>query len=145
MIEQEVTNMLKAKNIQDSTEIRDAAMKQLDYLGQKYKEQNDEWNSLKRFVDDAKAQIKKIMTDYNISQYTCSNGVILSHYIKDNSTLDEELVLKYLKEHGLEKFIHTKEYFDETELAMAIANGQINGADLAPFKIEKYSTFLRTK
>ena len=82
MKEQEVTNILKAKNIQDSTEIRDAAMKQLDYLGQKYKEQNDEWNSLKRFVDDAKAQIKKIMTDYNISQYTCSNGVILSHYIK---------------------------------------------------------------
>jgi len=145
MKEQEATNMLKTKNIQDSTEIRDAAMKQLDYLGQKYKEQNDEWNSLKRFVDDAKAQIKKIMTDYNISQYTCSNGVILSHYIKDNSILDEELVLKYLKEHGLEKFIHTKEYFDETELAMAIANGQINGADLAPFKIEKYSTFLRTK
>lgn len=145
MKEQEATNMLKTKNIQDSTEIRDAAMKQLDYLGQKYKEQNDEWNSLKRFVDDAKAQIKKIMTDYNISQYTCSNGVILSQYIKDNSILDEELVLKYLKEHELEKFIHTKEYFDETELAMAIANGQINGADLAPFKIEKYSTFLRTK
>lgn len=96
-------------------------------------------------VKEYKDEIKQLFQDLNILEYTASNGNRVSMTVVDKTSIDEFALINYLKEKGLTQFIHTKEYIDENEIAYAVAQGNINAADLAPMQVPKTEYRLNMK
>lgn len=96
-------------------------------------------------VKEYKDEIKQLFQDLNILEYTASNGNRVSMTVVDKTSIDELALMNYLKEKGLTQFIHTKEYIDENEIAYAVAQGNINAADLAPMQVPKTEYRLNMK
>lgn len=96
-------------------------------------------------VKEYKDEIKQLFQDLNILEYTASNGNRVSMTVVDKTSIDEFALMNYLKEKGLTQFIHTKEYIDENEIAYAVAQGNINAADLAPMQVPKTEYRLNMK
>ena len=116
---------------------KDPLETRLNYLSRTIKQKNDNKNCLSKEVEATKSEIKIILNTLNLTEFIGDTGTTLSLSEIDKTTLNEEFTIKYLKDKGLNQFVHTKEYFDETELAMAVARGEVNPVDLAPFRIEK--------
>lgn len=98
-----------------------------------------------KIITENKNTIKEIFANKDLSEFTTDSGVKASITTIDKSTLNETEVLNYFHNHGLDKYIKTKEYFDEAEVAMAIANNELNASDFAPFMIEKTEIRLNIK
>ena len=106
-----------------------------------YKKNNDLTKRVKAYKDE----IKQLFSDLNILEYTATDGSKVSMSVVDKTTIDQEQLINYLKDKGLNQFIHTKEYVDENEIAYAVAQDTINAADLAPMRIEKTEYRLNIK
>lgn len=100
-------------------------------------DKNKDYKELESFMKSQKSTIKEIMCELNLTNFETPNGNKATVSVVDKSFMNPELTLQYLKEHGLTQFIHTREYFDEAEIAMAIANAEINAQDLAPFVVKQ--------
>lgn len=98
-----------------------------------YKKNKD----LTKRVTAYKDEIKQLFNDLGILEYTATDGSKITMSVIDKTTIDQEQLINYLKEKGLNQFIHTKEYIDENEIAYAVAQDTINASDLAPMQIEK--------
>lgn len=120
-------------------------LKKLEECVDKVGELNDTYKTLGKQLTENKDTIRTLLSKLKYDDYTSPNGTRVTTSTIDKSYLDEELVLNYLREHGLEKFIKTKEFFDQTEIAMAIANNEIAAEDLAPFRVEKVEVRLNIK
>ena len=110
----------------------------LDKLLESTKSKNDACKVLTDEVKAGREEIKNILQAANETKYVGQNGISVSILDVDKTTFNQELVIKYLREKRLDKYIHTKEYFDESEIAMAMARKEIDAADFAPFTIEKH-------
>lgn len=110
----------------------------LDKLLESTKSKNDACKVLTDEVKAGREEIKNILQAANETKYIGQNGISVSILDVDKTTFNQELVIQYLKEKGLDKYIHTKEYFDESEIAMAMARKEIDATDFAPFTIEKH-------
>lgn len=117
---------------------------QLKKVGAEYKENKKEEKVYKDLATKQNNKIKEILTKLNIDKFEDENFKVSLTTI-DKSYLDETLVLKYLKEHNLEKYIRTKEYFEPDDLIIASNNGEINIEDLSPMRIEKFETRLNIR
>lgn len=94
---------------------------------------------LKEYENKLKAEkeeLKQLSKELGIDKYQDEN-VKVTIITVDKSILDEIPTLTYLKEHNLNAYIHTKEFFDYTELVMASTQNKIKIEDLAPFVIKK--------
>ena len=106
-----------------------------------YKKNKD----LTKRVTAYKDEIKQLLGDLNLLEYTATDGSKVSMSVIDKTTIDQEQLINYLKEKGLTQFVHTKEYVDENEIAYAVAQDTINATDLAPMRIEKTEYRLNIK
>ena len=93
--------------------------------------------ALEKQLKDRKSLIKEICLELGNDTYESQSGHTVKLTRVDKSFLQPEQTLEYLKNNGLEKYIRTKEYFDEAEIAMAIAHGDIKGEELAPFIVKQ--------
>ena len=100
---------------------------------------NKQKKSLEKEINNDKEEATKLMTKLGLESFTYGDSSI-KMTVLDKSYLNEEAVLKYLRDKGLEKYIKTKEYFDPSEIIMASAHGEINIAELQQFKIKKEQT-----
>lgn len=98
----------------------------LEELIPAYGEQNTECNALKKKVSELNAKIKEAIknakqenTDIVVDGWKCSLTV------SDESTLNEDRLLIYAKEHKLD-IIRTKEYIDYDALEKLMYNGTIS-------------------
>lgn len=140
MARKSLANIVKQNN--DDEEIkRQKLISAVDKVG----ELNETYKSMGKQITENKDIIKELLTELNMNDFTSPSGVHVTTTTIDKSFLDEQLVLTYLKEHGFEKYIKTKEFFDQTEIAMAVANNEIPAADLAPFRVEKTEVRLNIK
>jgi hypothetical protein len=98
-----------------------------------------------KIISENKDIIKKLCSELCIDSYETPNGSKISVTEIDKSYLNEAEVLNYLRTNKLDKFIKTKEYYDETEIAMAIANNELKAEDFVPFTIEKKEVRLNFK
>lgn len=98
-----------------------------------------------KIISENKDIIKKLCGELCIDNYETPNGSKISITEIDKSYLNEAEVLNYLRTNKLDKFIKTKEYYDETEIAMAIANNELKAEDFVPFTIEKKEVRLNFK
>ena len=120
-------------------------LKKLEEYVDKVGELNDTYRTLGKQLTENKDTIKALLSKFKYDDYTSPNGTRVTTSTVDKSYLDEQLVLNYLREHGFDKYIKTKEFFDQTEIAMAIANNEIAVEDLAPFRVEKTEVRLNIK
>lgn len=117
---------------------------QLKKVGAEYKQNKKEEKVYKDLTSKQNTEIKEILTKLGIDNFEDENFKVSISTI-DKSYLDETLVLKYLREHNLEKYIRTREYFEPDDLVIASNNGEINLEDLSSMKIEKIETRLNIK
>lgn len=121
--------------------------KKLEELVPKFYEVNEVAKSSKKESDSYKEEIKNIFEELNIKDFTVNNIKVSVQDIEKTSFI-EPLVIDYLKQHGLDNLVKTKEYIDEADILMAASRNEINVVDLEPFtntKIEKRITVKRGK
>lgn len=127
--------------------MREEFEKKLEELVPKFYEINEVAKSSKKESDSYKEEIKNIFEELNIKDFTVNNIKVSVQNIEKTSFI-EPLVIDYLKQHGLDYLIKTKEYIDEADILMAASKNEINVVDLEPFtntKIEKRITVKRGK
>lgn len=121
--------------------------KKLEEIVPKFYEVNEVAKSSKKESDSYKEEIKNIFEELNIKDFTVDNIKVSVQNIEKTSFI-EPLVIDYLKQHGLDYLVKTKEYIDEADILMAASRNEINVIDLEPFtttKIEKRITVKRGK
>lgn len=116
----------------------------LKEIGIVYRENKKTYNALEKETDKQKSEIKEILSNLGITEFK-DDDIKLTITTIDKSYLDSELTLKYLKEHGLLKYVRTKEYFEPDDLIIASNNGELNLEELSQYKVEKIETRLNVK
>lgn len=97
------------------------------------KKQNE--TELKALKDEFKSLAKELGVDsYKDEDVKVSISEI------SKISFDSEGVIQVLKQRGLDKYIHTKEYFDEAEIAMAITKNELKAEEIKPFMSETNET-----
>lgn len=116
-------------------------MESLEKVVREYLEDNDKFKLMEKKQKQQKDTIKNMMFELDIKDVSIPELGQVALQIIDNSSLDMNKVLAYFKtrEHYFE-FIHTSEYVDENEIAMAIANGRIDAKELAPFIVHSQTS-----
>lgn len=113
-------------------------------VGNAYRENKKTYNALEKETDKQKAEIKEILSQLEVDNFK-DDDIKITITTIDKSYLDNELTLKYLKEHGLEKYIRTKEYFEPDDLIIASNNGELDLTEISQFKVEKTETRLTVR
>ena len=89
---------------------------------EKIAEIEPEYKAMDKIMKQNKDTIKSLCTELNLDSYeACGKKITISHV--DKSYLDVGPTLDWLRNNGFERFIKTREYFDE--LAMDILNEEI--------------------
>lgn len=108
------------------------------------KELHSEYKRIEKLLGAVKDNIKIKAKDLGIMSFKDDITKILISDV-EKQYLDETPTIEYLKKNGLEKYIHTKEYFDDNEIVMGITNHEINREDLLPFFKSEKSTRITIK
>jgi len=109
---------------------------QLKELCHKMNETNKLKKEYEKQLEQDKKEFKKIIEELGVTEYQ-DESVKVSLTVVDKSYLAETPTLNYLKEKGLSEYIHTKEFFDYTELTMAATQNKIKLEDLSEFLEKK--------
>ena len=110
----------------------------------KIAEIEEQYSSLDKVMKENKATVKSLCVELGFDSYEAHGKKITISHV-DKSFLDIAPTIEWLKQNGFEKYVKTREYFDEAELAMAIVNNEIKAEDLAPFTVSKEELRLNIK
>lgn len=102
----------------------------------KMKELNQNKKAIEKELEAMKSKFKDIAASEGIDRFEDDN-VKVTLTVVDKSFIRAEEAIQYLKDKGLNKFVHTKEYIDDDELLMAITRKEVNANDFAQFIEEK--------
>lgn len=102
----------------------------------KMKELNAQKKALDKELDGLKDEFKKYAADNNIDKFE-DDFVKVTLTTVDKSFIRSEEAIEYLKQHKLERYVHTKEYINDDELIMAVTRKEINTAEFSQFIEEK--------
>lgn len=103
------------------------------------------YKSMEKIIKSEKDIVKSLCIDLKLDTFESRSGKKISITHIDKSFLDPAMTIEWLKNNGFEKYVKTKEYFDEAEIAMAIVNDEIKAQDLAPFTVAKEELRLNIK
>lgn len=117
---------------------------ELHALCLEYKQVHELADIYSKEMEEKKTKLKEMCLKMEIDHFTESDVSIKILEI-DRSYLDEKQTLEYLRKNKLKKFIHTKEFFDYAELAMAAARKEIPAEDLAKLVVKKIDRRLYVK
>ena len=79
----------------------------------------------KKECDAGNAEIKKLMAEQKIKDYEV-DGIVAKYVIQNKESMNEEALLKLLKEKGYTNVIKTKEYVDMDALENALYHDEID-------------------
>lgn len=108
------------------------------------KELHSEYKRIEKLLGAVKDKIKIKAKDLGIMSFKDDTTKILISNV-ETQYLDEIPTMEYLKKNGLEKYVHTKEYFDVKEIVMGISKHEIKREDLLPFFKSEESTRITIK
>lgn len=100
-------------------------MNDLDTLIPQYAANKSELDSYKKICDKENTQIKEIMKDFVLSNYTVG-GYKASYVIQHRESMNEDILLEIAHQYNIQDIIKTKEYIDFDALENAIYNGKIS-------------------
>ena len=118
-------------------------IKELNDILTEYYDCNTEFNNLKHNKEAYTAYIKDILKNNNTFKYSTDEGINASLTITNKPIYAEEKLIEYLKQFNIPGLIKTKEYVDMDVLEDCIYHNQIDAANLAPFKEDKFTETLR--
>lgn len=123
-------------------------MQTLDELVLNYGTNKDSLDKFKKLCDVENTQIKEIMKQEGLDKHT-SGPYTVSYSVTEKEVIDEDSMLKYLKEHvNIDGLIKVKEYIDADVLENAIYTKSIPEdviAGLSQFSSIKETEVLRIK
>lgn len=100
------------------------------------KEINSQKKALDKKLEGLKDEFKKYAANNNIDKFE-DEFVKVTLTTVDKSFIRAEEAIEYLKQHKLERYVHTKEYINDDELIMAVTRKEINTAEFSQFIEEK--------
>lgn len=100
-------------------------MSDLDTLIPQYAVNKSELDSYKKICDKENAQIKELMKDFVLSNYT-AGGYKASYIVQHRESMNEDVLLEIAHQYGIPEIVKTKEYIDFDALENAIYNGKIS-------------------
>lgn len=100
------------------------------------KEINSQKKALDKKLEGLKDEFKKYAANNNIDKFE-DEFVKVTLTTVDKSFIRSEEAIEYLKQHKLERYVHTKEYINDDELIMAVTRKEINTAEFSQFIEEK--------
>lgn len=118
-------------------------IEQLETAIKSYYEYNTEYNSIKKDKDVFNTLIKEILKKNNLTKFSTEEGLNASLTITNKPVYNELGLIEYLKQFNIPDLIKTKEYIDMDVLEDCIYHGQIDAANLAPYKEDKLTETLR--
>lgn len=130
-----------SKEIIDSLPPED--IEQLETAIKSYYEYNTEYNAIKKDKDVFNTLIKEILKKNNLTKFSTEEGLNASLTITNKPVYNELGLIEYLKQFNIPDLIKTKEYIDMDVLEDCIYHGQIDAANLAPYKEDKLTETLR--
>lgn len=98
---------------------------QLNDLLARYAVNKNELDNYKKIVDRENAQIKSIMLDASLGEYS-SDEYRAVCTVSQRETMKEDMLLEIAHKHGISEIIKTKEYIDYDALENAIYNDRIS-------------------
>lgn len=99
-------------------------MQRLDDLIEQYAINKSELASYEKLCKEENAQIKDIMVEASLSDYTAKNWKI-SYVVQKRETMNEARLLEIAHLYGIPEIVKTKEYIDFDALENAIYNNLI--------------------
>ena len=124
-------------------ELTKEEIEELDNAINEYYECNTKLNSIKHNKEVYNAYIKEILKRSEILKYSTNEGINASLTITNKPIYAEEKLIEFLKPMNIPGLIKTKEFVDMDVLEDCIYHNQINAADLAPYKEDKFTETLR--
>ena len=100
-------------------------MTDLDELIPLYAANKSELDSYKKICDEENTQIKELMKDFVLSNYT-AGGYKASYVVQHRESMNEDVLLEIAHYYGIPEIVKTKEYIDFDALENAIYNGKIS-------------------
>jgi len=100
-------------------------MAELEKLIPVYYDNKQNLDFYKKECDAGNAEIKKLMAEQNIKDYEV-DGIVAKYVIQNKESMNEEALLKLLKEKGYTNVIKTKEYVDMDALENALYHDEID-------------------
>ena len=100
-------------------------MAELEKLIPMYYDNKQNLDFYKKECDAGNAEIKKLMAEQKIKDYEV-NGIVAKYVIQNKESMNEEALLKLLKEKGYTNVIKTKEYVDMDALENALYHDEID-------------------
>lgn len=117
-------------------------MLELHELIPRYHRENELVKEHKKIADADNKQIKKVMSENDISEFS-THGLVAKITVAERVDLMEDVLMDKIKEMGIEGIIKTREYIDMNALEDALYHGKINAATLAKAQTKKEVTTLR--
>lgn len=138
-------NKLLMSENQEINKVIDETIKlQMETMIDDFYKFNNELNEYKKSAEVKKSIVKNLMSDNDLNVYVTENGIRAKLTVTDNSSINEDELLKYLKakDINIPGLIKTKEYIDMDILEDALYHNLIDAKELVPFKTDKTITKL---
>lgn len=100
-------------------------MTDLNIVVPRYFEHKTEMDFYKKQCDAENAEIKQAMREQSIKDFEV-DGIVAKYVVQNKETMNEEALLKVLKDAGYTDLIKTKEYVDMDALESALYHSEID-------------------
>ena len=118
--------------------------KSLEELVTEYKEVNDKYNKYKKERKPLNNLIKQKMSDLSLRDFEFE-GITVKYSVRERSSIEEEKLLRILKDNNLEEFIVVTEKPDVDKLEEAILANEVEASILAECVETKEIEYLNVK
>lgn len=103
-----------------------------------------EYKAREKMLEAKKDEFKKLAKQLGVDLVE-DDRVKINLNTVDKSYLNIEPTIEFLRNNGFTKYIHTKEYFVDEEISLAMSRNEIKPEALAPFLISKSETRMTIK
>lgn len=100
-------------------------MTDLHIVVPRYFEHKTEMDFYKKQCDAENAEIKQAMKEQGIKDFEV-DGIVAKYIVKNRESMNEEKLIKVLKDAGYDNLIKTKEYVDMDEVESALYHNAID-------------------
>lgn len=100
-------------------------MTDLNVVVPRYYEHKTEMDFYKKQCDAENAEIKQAMKEQDIKDFEI-DGIVAKYIVKNKESMNEEKLIKVLKDAGYINLIKTKEYVDMDEVESALYHNAID-------------------
>lgn len=130
------------KEILEEVELDEATRDRLNRAVNTYFEKNQEYQSASDTRKIYNDNVKALLEECHLNKYVTDTGIKASLSVSNKPSFNEEEMIPFLKQFGIEGLIKTREYVDMNVLENAIYHNQIDASQLAPFKEDHFTSRL---